>query len=414
MARADTQSESKSADPISTETQRIQQSLETENSAGLHAVLESLAGKANGGKMPSDASEAGDDSTSLDAQGLAALFAALPLTMVSTGSASNNAGVGNTAGGSKMTSAALQSMGLATTAAQNLDDANELTSIAQQALTTASQQPGASTRVNAASQQTGKGSSPGADGNPASWPGNLAPGNFVPGTLAPGNLVPGTAPVSGPPMPQGDLTTAGKLDAMLATNGDPNSLNLSTLSGDRADPGSLAGLASSLSNVAVASTPAAAATPAAITASVQSPQWPASFGQQVLQMYQRGDQQMSLRLHPQELGPLSISLTVQDQQAQLQILSAHASVRAAVETAIPQLRQALADSGIALGEAMVGDQGLFQQNQFQQDQSSGDGQPRRASIPGGSLLTATPLDVGDDSSLRQVDLMANGNINLYA
>ena len=118
---------------------------------------------------------------------------------------------------------------------------------------------------------------------------------------------------------------------------------------------------------------------------------------------------MSLRLHPQELGPLSVSLTVQDQQAQLQILSAHAPVRAAVEAAIPQLRQALADSGIALGEAMVGDQG-----QFQQGQSSDDDRPRGTSSASGPLLAASGVDTSDDATLRQVALTPNGNINLYA
>ncbi|WP_157956752.1 flagellar hook-length control protein FliK [Salinicola halimionae] len=360
--------------------------------SGLHAALESLAGKTESGKASSDTSKGGDDSTSLDVQGLAALFAALPPAMTSV---PNNTGAGSATGGSNATQAVLQQMGLASTTPYAGDDADQLAGIAQKMLAEAGPQPGASTRVNADSQQTGtKSSSPGLDGTQATLP---------------GNLVPGTAPSSGQPMPQGDLTAADKLDATLAANRDLGGLNSGASPSDRPDPGSLASLNSSLSNAAGASTPTAAATPAAITASVQSPQWPASFGQQVLQMHQRGDQQMSLKLHPQELGPLSVTLTVQDQQAQLQILSAHAPVRAAVEAAIPQLRQALADSGITLGEAMVGDQGSFQQNQ-----SSGDGQPRHASIPGGSLLTAAPIDAGDEAALRQVDLTANGNISLYA
>ncbi|WIX34736.1 flagellar hook-length control protein FliK [Salinicola sp. JS01] len=142
---------------------------------------------------------------------------------------------------------------------------------------------------------------------------------------------------------------------------------------------------------------------------VQSPQWPASLGQQVLQMQQRGDNQMQLKLHPRELGALSVSLNVQDNQAQLQILSAHAPVRAAVEAALPQLREALAQSGIALGEAMVGDHG-----QFQREQQENDGR----ATPGGTLNASglAALDEPADAATATLNTLlgARGNINLYA
>ncbi|MCE3025810.1 flagellar hook-length control protein FliK [Salinicola sp. DM10] len=142
---------------------------------------------------------------------------------------------------------------------------------------------------------------------------------------------------------------------------------------------------------------------------VQSPQWPASLGQQVLQMQQRGDNQMQLKLHPRELGALSVSLNVQDNQAQLQILSAHAPVRAAVEAALPQLREALAQSGIALGEAMVGDHG-----QFQREQQESDGRGASGSALGTSGLAT--LDEPADAATATLNTLlgARGNINLYA
>ncbi|HSH47095.1 MAG TPA: flagellar hook-length control protein FliK, partial [Halomonas sp.] len=68
------------------------------------------------------------------------------------------------------------------------------------------------------------------------------------------------------------------------------------------------------------------------------------------------EQRVELQLHPAELGPLSVSLKLGDQGAQAQLLSAHAQVRQALEQAIPQLREALAEQGIQLGEATVGEQ----------------------------------------------------------
>ena len=100
-----------------------------------------------------------------------------------------------------------------------------------------------------------------------------------------------------------------------------------------------------------------------LTAAIGSTDWAADLGQQMVDMVTRGDQQVDLRLHPAELGPLSISLNLNDGATQAQFQVAHASVRTAVEQALPQLREALATQGIALGQASVSDQSSRQQPQ---------------------------------------------------
>ena len=104
---------------------------------------------------------------------------------------------------------------------------------------------------------------------------------------------------------------------------------------------------------------------ATLQAPVGSTPWQNELGQQLIRFSQRGDHQIELHLHPKELGPLQISLHVNDQVAQAHFFAAHAQVRDAVQQAIPQLREALAGQGIALGEAMVG-----QQQQQRQDSGS--------------------------------------------
>lgn len=107
-------------------------------------------------------------------------------------------------------------------------------------------------------------------------------------------------------------------------------------------------------------TPAA---PPALTAPVTTPQWGQQLGEQMVVMARRGEQQVSLKLNPAELGPLNVELRVIDHQAQLHLASASAQVRGAIEQAIPQLREALAEQGIALGEATVNDQRPGDQHQ---------------------------------------------------
>lgn len=156
---------------------------------------------------------------------------------------------------------------------------------------------------------------------------------------------------------------------------------------------------------------AASAIPTAtLTAQVGMNEWGQALGQQVVRMAQRGDHQVELRLHPAELGPLSVSLKMGDQQqANLQFFSAHGAVRHALEAAIPQLREALADSGIALGETSVGEQDQFQQQS--------DGQPGHS--PRENAIDATLADSDNSTempSLSDTSLhyVTSSGINLYA
>jgi flagellar hook-length control protein FliK len=87
---------------------------------------------------------------------------------------------------------------------------------------------------------------------------------------------------------------------------------------------------------------------------VGSNEWGKALSQQVIQL-STGDRQIAeIQLNPPGLGPLKVTLSVSDQQMQAAFVSAHSSVRAAVETALPQLRALLAESGISLGQTSVG------------------------------------------------------------
>lgn len=131
-----------------------------------------------------------------------------------------------------------------------------------------------------------------------------------------------------------------------------------------------------------------------LSAPLGSQEWQQSLGQQVLMFSRNGQQSAELRLHPQELGALQISLKMEDNQAQLHFASAHSQVRAALEAAMPSLRHALAESGVQLGQSSVGSEGQWQQAQQQSQQNQQDviarGQPTYGDVVAGPL-TETPL-----------------------
>lgn len=96
-----------------------------------------------------------------------------------------------------------------------------------------------------------------------------------------------------------------------------------------------------------------------IAAPLNSPQWPTEFGRQFISIAQAANglgQVAELRLDPPELGPLRITINLNDNVAHAVISSPHAAVRQTVENALPQLQQMLEQAGISLGQANVNDQ----------------------------------------------------------
>ena len=86
--------------------------------------------------------------------------------------------------------------------------------------------------------------------------------------------------------------------------------------------------------------------------------WGDQLGERVLLMAGNKLQSADIRLTPPELGPLRVQLSVDDAAASVTFHAQHAVTRDAIEQALPRLRDMLADNGITLGQASIGDQGV--------------------------------------------------------
>ena len=171
-------------------------------------------------------------------------------------------------------------------------------------------------------------------------------------------------------------------------------------------------LAFNLPSANAAPQPIAAATGASLPSSigipVSHPSWPSQLGQQLVQLVQRGgEQHVQMKLHPAELGPLSISLKMTEHGAQAQFLSAHAQVRQVIEQAIPQLREALAEQGISLSDTSVGEQGFSNQQEAFAQHSTGSSAGGESGVTSVEGETGTPVPVGSSIAL-------DGRVDLYA
>lgn len=135
-----------------------------------------------------------------------------------------------------------------------------------------------------------------------------------------------------------------------------------------------------------------------IAPQVGNPGWDQAIGQKVLWMVQGAQQSATLTLNPPDLGPMQVTVHVNNNQATANFTAHQPEVRHALEAAMPRLREMLNDAGIQLGQSNVSAGTPNQQGGFgEQRQSSG---PR----------SSNQLDVADTAAhVSHVPLPASGN-----
>ncbi|MNS53798.1 Flagellar hook-length control protein [compost metagenome] len=109
-----------------------------------------------------------------------------------------------------------------------------------------------------------------------------------------------------------------------------------------------------------------------IAPQVGNPGWDQAIGQKVLWMVQGAQQSATLTLNPPDLGPMQVTVQVNNNQATANFTAHQPEVRHALEAAMPRLREMLNDAGIQLGQSNVSAGTPNQQGSFgEQRQSSG-------------------------------------------
>jgi flagellar hook-length control protein FliK len=128
-----------------------------------------------------------------------------------------------------------------------------------------------------------------------------------------------------------------------------------------------------------ATSPLAAAATITIDVPVHDAQWPEQVAERIVTLVARGTERAELRVSPPELGPVEVRIDVKGGEATVAIIAAQPATRDALESALPLLRDLLAQQGLALGEATVRD-----------GRADADGRPRDDSpaTPGNAAVAA--------------------------
>lgn len=106
-----------------------------------------------------------------------------------------------------------------------------------------------------------------------------------------------------------------------------------------------------------------------ISVPVRDRGWGEQIGERVLLMAGNQMKSAEIRLTPAELGPLRVQVSVDDGAANVTFQAQHAVTREAIEQALPRLRELLAENGLSLGQASVGEQGVAEGNRDERSDS---------------------------------------------
>lgn len=168
-------------------------------------------------------------------------------------------------------------------------------------------------------------------------------------------------------------------------------------------------LAPIVSHLAPSQPAATVATAPVLSQPLGTHEWQQNLSQHITLFTKQGQQTAELRLHPEDLGQVQISLKLDDNQAQLQMVSPHSHVRAALEAALPILRTQLAENGIQLSQSSVSSEGFAGQQQSssgQQQHASRSGQHGGFNDESEELLPAPAALQSAARGSRAVDIFA--------
>ncbi len=149
---------------------------------------------------------------------------------------------------------------------------------------------------------------------------------------------------------------------------------------------------------------AAASTLLTIEAPVGSPRFADETAQKVTWMVKNGLAEAEIRVRPADLGPISVRIEMNQNEALISFAVTQPESRAAVQDALHRLTEMLAEQGVSLGEASVGGRDFTQQPR----DGSGSGRSRLTFSPGTQRLS----DVVPATRLR--DAQARGMVDTFA
>lgn len=152
----------------------------------------------------------------------------------------------------------------------------------------------------------------------------------------------------------------------------------------------------------------------AIAKPLTHPGWNAELGEKLLWMHKQAVPSAEIRLNPEHLGPISIKIDVNQDQASVAFTAQHAAVRDAIEAAIPKLREMLGGQNLNLADVNVSQQQSEQKPGRDFFQMAGEQNRRgQSQDPDETLVSEGSTHILDEIEAGRA-IASNGLLSLFA
>jgi flagellar hook-length control protein FliK len=108
----------------------------------------------------------------------------------------------------------------------------------------------------------------------------------------------------------------------------------------------------------------------AVPVPVGQPQWSQAVGEKVLWLAAQNVSSAEINLHPKDLGPIQVKVSVNQEQATVSFTSQHAVVREVLDQSLNRLREMFSEQGLNLVNVDVSDKSFSRQQGDAQDQKA--------------------------------------------
>lgn len=145
----------------------------------------------------------------------------------------------------------------------------------------------------------------------------------------------------------------------------------------------------------------------ALTRPLSHPEWNKDLGERIVWMNNRAMPAAEINLNPQHLGPVSVRIDMNQDQASIVFTAQHAAVREAIEASLPKLREMLGEQQLNLVNVSIAQHGGSEQKQAQSQ-----AQPQYVNQTNGEVAA----DGVDGNSVAEGErvVVSNGLLNMYA
>ena len=165
---------------------------------------------------------------------------------------------------------------------------------------------------------------------------------------------------------------------------------------------------------------------APLTRPLSHPQWNEDLGERIVWMNSRGISSAEIRMNPEHMGPITVRIDMNQDQATIAFTAQNSVVRDALEASLPKLREMLSAQQVNLADVSVSQQSSSNSDsgrsafaQAAADMSNGQGSRQNApevDAEGNIIASSTTNEIVDEFENGQVISTngTNGLLSIYA